>query len=297
MKKRQNLIWGILFSVVCISFVGYIFMKVSNKDTNPPTITFDQPQLVVDIHSDKKELLNGVKAFDKEDGDVSASVLVEEITTMVEPGVCIATYSAFDKSNQVGKAQRQITYTNYDSPKFRITSPLVVSSAKVSDILEHVTATDCMEGDITNRVKLVELESVAFSSFKNCELQVSNHLGDSTTLPIVIEIKDPVKTTNEPLRLNLFDYVVYTKVNQPLEYPSYIASVSNLNRNYAFDNPMDKETIEQLNINQDQVLSVDQVEIQDNVDYEKPGNYTVEYQYTDDEGRTAMTTLHVVVRA
>lgn len=58
-------------------------------------------------------LLAGVTATDAEDGDVTASLLVEGISGRNDDGTVQVTYAAFDSNHHVTKATRAVRYTDY----------------------------------------------------------------------------------------------------------------------------------------------------------------------------------------
>ncbi len=100
MKKKGLFI---LLGLVCIAVVAGSGVLVMTRDKTGPEITISEDRKVsYEIGGDKKVLLDGVKAMDEKDGDVSDSLMVEAVHEN-EDGSLEVTYSAVDHSNNVTK--------------------------------------------------------------------------------------------------------------------------------------------------------------------------------------------------
>ena len=92
---------GTAFS--CIAVVaGSGFLVVTRDKTGPEITVSEDRKITYEMGGDKKALLDGVKATDKKDGDVSDSLMVEGVRQN-EDGSLEVTYSAVDHSNNVTK--------------------------------------------------------------------------------------------------------------------------------------------------------------------------------------------------
>lgn len=88
------------------------FIAVAMSDKEGPVITIDDKVSVTYMEGqDESTLLQGVKAHDKRDGDVTSSLVVE--STIIKDNVIKVRYAAKDKSNNVtvAKEYREIPYT------------------------------------------------------------------------------------------------------------------------------------------------------------------------------------------
>ena len=100
MKKKGLFI---LLGLVCIAVVaGSGFLVVTRDKTGPEITVSEDRKITYEMGGDKKALLDGVKATDKKDGDVSDSLIVEGVRQN-EDGSLEVTYSAVDHSNNVTK--------------------------------------------------------------------------------------------------------------------------------------------------------------------------------------------------
>lgn len=102
MKKIVAAICAV--DMILLAFCLYIYI---GKDRTAPEITFDESSIHYSIGMDTNVLLEGVSAFDPEEGDVSDSILVEKIGNEMD-GKVMVTYVARDSENNVVKAYRAV---------------------------------------------------------------------------------------------------------------------------------------------------------------------------------------------
>lgn len=252
-----------LVSLAC--YYGYSYVNNTIADQTYPVITIDKPEIQVSIGDGQEALLKGVTAFDEKDGDVTGSIVIESVTRFANDKRTI-TYVAFDKDNHVSKATREISYIDYESPKFSCTEgyrfPLNIKS-----VIDTMRAEDCIDGNLTKVVKAsagfyVDTAYVGNYSF---QYQVANSAGDVEYLPVTVEIYDP--TDPNVINFELKEYVVYTTVGKKIDAKSYL----------------DVETPEYYNVDESKV------------NYNEPGVYEILYSIKMGE-RRGTNRLAVVVR-
>ena len=114
-------------------------------------------------------------------------------------GIQIAVAS--NKYQDVAKASRQLIYTDYHSPKISCAKPFSFPVG-TQDILDSVYATDCIDGDISNKVEITG-DSVFFLNIAGeyeIWLQVTNSCGDMVTVPVTLEMVDYRQQTERTKR-------------------------------------------------------------------------------------------------
>ena len=99
-------IFGAICAVDALILAGCIYLYV-NQDRTAPVISFSNEKIVYTDGMDEEELLNGVSAYDEQDGDVSYSLLIEKVSNTAD-GQVVVTYAAKDASNNVAKNSRII---------------------------------------------------------------------------------------------------------------------------------------------------------------------------------------------
>lgn len=262
----------ILFLAVSAVFGKVYYEDVFCKDKTLPKITIDKDVIKVKTNAKEKDLLKGVSAFDEKDGDITDKVIVESISKFYEPGVCKVKYAVCDSDSHVATASRKIQYIGYTSPKFSLNRSLLFRLGERINLSSIVEATDVIEGDITKNVIVVssDYKSGQVGTF-HVEMKTSNEKGDIVTLtvPMIVEEID-VSAPNITLKQNL----LYKKAGKSINPEDYIESIEN---------------------EIGETISGATVTIESNVNYKKPGVYTVRYYVTDSKGRVGQAMMNVVL--
>ena len=277
-KSTRRRLQILLLAAAVIMVILYIvnrWVLYSRFDRSTPEITFDSEVLEVSVAVTEEELLNGVTAADKKDGDVTDTIIIESISKMLGDHERIVTYAAFDKDNHVGKAQRKIRYTDYTSPRFSLDGPLEAGTmnAEMSDILAPLHATDCIDGDLTSQIVVIDTEITSMSAdamTAQYEVQVTNSCGDVTTLKLPVRMQ--MNTSGSFAEIKLSEYLAYRKVGEAVDPAAFVVSASAGGQEYG----------------------VGGVQINSNLDTSMPGVYTVTYTFSV-EGNSTSTDLIIVV--
>lgn len=264
----------VIFLAVTIVFSVNWYTAKKAIDHTYPEIKIGKEQLEVSVKAEKEELLKDVIATDAKDGDLTNRIIVESISKFIdkEAHICNITYAVADSDNNVTKKTRKIRFTDYESPKFTASRPLVLqlgTEEKPSDILGAV---DDYEGDISNRIKILTSSiSTRTESEYNFTAQVTNCLGDTAKLNATVIIE---QSNNLSPVIELSNYIVYLKVGEKFTASKYIKSVTD---------------------NEGNSISKDKVKVvRSNVDTKKAGFYNVQYSINsgqDNEGNTYLTVV------
>ncbi len=288
MKKVRTIVI-MFFLASCAIFSIYIFKTHMVEDNTPPEISCDSDEISVSVNAEDAEILQGVTAVDNRDGDITDSVTISSMSHFISKGRRTVTYIVFDKANQAGSIQRTLTYTDYTSTKIHLIKPLryTPSEADKANLLEYMTAEDCLDGDITNQIRTTLSDSYYSLEPGEYELmiQVSNSAGDVCAVPVNVEIVDSSdREENNKSYPMLSEYIVYTGVNQELDLDSYLSGIIQGTNEYTFEK--DEKYLE---------ITKEDITVTSHVDYSKEGVYTVEYTYEGKEAPAAVTKLYVVV--
>ena len=209
--KKRNWLLLLLIALCLVVFERYQAYTRATTDSTPPVIHIPSQPLELSVNAPKGILLQDVTAEDDVSGDVTHSVILENIRLINREGRVSVSYAAFDNSGNVAKAQREVQYTNYRSPRFIMSGPLLYSSGKSFDVLNQVGAKDSIEGEISHRVRAIPTENTTLSSvgIHTVKFQVTNALGDTTTalFPVEIYSSDAYNAT-----LTLKEYLIYLPV-------------------------------------------------------------------------------------
>lgn len=293
--KRQKIFSITVFLLSLLAFGGYKIYGWMQDDRYAPIIEVEKEELKVSISADPEELLKGVTAMDSKDGDVTDSLVVESISKFLDGDKKLVTYAAFDSNHHVGKATREVSYTDYTSPKFSCKESFSFPVNTV-DFISAVTATDCIDGDITEKIKISPGYSVVTDvpGEYELQLQVSNSSGDVEYLPLTIEIYDPTDRNMVP-NIQLKKYIVYTTIGKEIKPSKYLSKVKIGTGEYRLSN--EESTYNASNPTAGGTMSYDYISVDTSqVDYSTPGTYEVNYKMTLDKDRVGNAKLFVLVR-
>lgn len=253
----------------------YVYFSVAEKiktDNSIPVITLEEEVLEVGIDATNKDLLKGVTAFDEKDGDITNKVIVESLSNFIEPGLCRITYAVCDSNNHVATATRKVRYVGYESPKFALEEDLCYSIYERLNLKDAITATDCIDGDITDSIVVSSEDyTSAIAGVFTIQATVTNRKGDTSTVNMNLFVEDLDLSAPE---IELTDYLIYMEpTSKEIDFEKYIVGAEDERGNDL----------------------TDKVQVQKGkIDTTKPGTYSVHYRVTDRndvEGHTVLTVI------
>lgn len=189
----------ILLIISTVIFVGFRIYEYSQSDNEAPVISYGEEELVVSVEADESKLLKDVKAEDKKSGDVSDALVVEKLSDFTEEGVRIITYAAIDAKGNVARKERTLKYTDYQAPEFKLSEPLRYPMGKKIDVLDKITASSVLDGDLTSNIKysLETTINVMNPGMYPIEFRVMDSGGKTTYLNTQLEVYDATKERNK----------------------------------------------------------------------------------------------------
>lgn len=281
--KKSKIILHILALVVAVaSFFLFRAYTQIKTDSVAPRISMDTDMIEVSVSDPEATLLQGISARDNRDGDVTHTVIIESITAINEEHVAVVSYAAFDRSGNVGKAQRNVRYTDYHAPRITLTHPACFTVNEAEKLMDFVGAQDVLEGDISHRVRatVVSNSSIRNEGAHTVHFGVTNSLGDSVQLEIPIHV---YANGLYNAQLELSEYIIYLPKgssftpNNYLKTFTYSGNSINLSRTHPAD----------MNVRCDNPVKI-----------HTPGVYSVKYTVTFTDRNvtfTAYSNLIVVI--
>lgn len=183
------MIMPVLFGAMLVVWIGSSILAGRNSDRVSPVITSNNEWLKLSVKDDPSELMKGLTAQDNKDGDLTDEIMIGNKSKFISPGVCEVTYLVFDSSNNVGRYERKAEYTDYRSPEISVEEPLVFEVGSTIFILERLKVTDSIEGDISDRLKIMS------SDVDNTEegeytvgVEVTNSFGDTVKEELKVQV-------------------------------------------------------------------------------------------------------------
>ncbi len=283
--KMRNLRIAIVvfFCVVSVLFTGAYIHERLTTDYDAPVIRADSDTLQITVSATEEDLLAGMTAYDKLDGDVTDTLVVASRSKFITKGTLRVNYAAFDNNRNVGTYSREVTYSDYVSPHFRMDAPLrYAAGGSMPDYLEHITAKDCLDGDITRQIKITTGRTVVISDSvtqQKVNLHVTNSCGDNAVLELTVRMED-YSSLNRPAPA-LRDYVLYVEKGGSLNLWNNLSGIWAGGNVKGFTGTG---------------YSISDISIEDEaVNYDVPGVYTVVYRLSRDGVDLGTAELIVVV--
>lgn len=261
----------LLFAVSVVLYTAVTVTDAMRRDDTRPVIESVLDTVELSVADEEQDLCIGLTAYDEKDGDLTDKIMVAKVSRLSEEHTCNVEYVVFDSDNNAATLTRTVHYTDYSAPRFSLTEPLVYRVGENVRFLSRIQATDVLEGDISDRIKL---QSGTVSNFQAgaypISLEVTNKLGDSSSvdLSVIITEDDPYGP-----KVELTEYLVYVPLGGSLKPRTYIYRA------------MDSEEDE---------VSATRVGITGNVDTDTPGTYILTYSISDG-GYVGYNYLTVVV--
>ena len=250
---------------------GYIFARKS--DDVPPVITADLDSISISVNDGEEGLKKGLKAEDNKDGDITEDIIIGKETKFVDKGTTNVEFIVFDSSNNVGSFTRSVEYTDYVSPYFTLSEPLVYNVGKNVTVLDRISAIDCVEGNITNKLKIVSSDiDKDVPGIYSLGVEVSNKFGDVVSVSLPVNVVEG-SYNNEVIDMD--NYMAVVEVGEEFDPWSYISSARFIDGT---------------------AIDLNTVEVVNDVDTSTAGVYQVRYYCYDYDGRNCMTSLTVEVR-
>lgn len=107
-----------ILAVLSVILACVFYWLKGQGDYTPPVISFPDHEITFTEGENKENLLKGVTAIDETDGDVSDTLVVESVIPMRDELRATVIYYAKDKSNNVGKATRTVSYLTEETKEW-----------------------------------------------------------------------------------------------------------------------------------------------------------------------------------
>lgn len=257
----------IIFAACAGLYAGTGIWDKFENDRTKPEIHTDEVVLNISVSDPPEKLLEGLTAMDEKDGDLTDSIMVSGTSYFINKGEVTVTYVVFDNDNNFGTLNRKVKYTDYHSPEFSLTQPLVFTKNSGTSILDYVRVTDQLDGDITDKVKLSGNDiDMANAGVYPITLEVTNSYGDRSEVETNVVVRD----SNPAGSILLDTSLVYMDRNSEFDAGEYIKSVISSSG----------ETLQTEGLQiYDGGSLLTEINVNGTVDTGTPGCYQLEYTY------------------
>lgn len=220
--------------------------------------------------------------------------------------------SSFDKAGNCGEAKRMLKYEDYYGPRFSIKQPLRFPLNAVSGISELAQAYDCFDADLTPYILVEGMDKITSLDAKEgsyeCTFKVKNSVGDTSELPVSIELYNSDSEEMLVPQIILSDYAVYVSQGENFNYKEYIKNIQDSGTTlYVDDGNMVEVTDASTNTKslitealaegrEGNWINISEINFETDLDVNVPGKYTGTYSYESSKtGLIGKTTIYIIV--
>ena len=240
---------GIIFLMIVALYGGFLLYDTHKPQTGAsPVVKVPKGTLMIDAGMDENSttsaILDGVKASDKEDGNITKDVFIQGMSTFGEGDVRVVTLGVFDRDDNYTKVKRRIQYTNYSAPQLYLKKALVYSKVNSkAQFADYMGAYSSVDGDISSRVKVLR----EYENNKNH--YVTFAINDSTGTETTLTLKAYQTSRKQSVDINLDTYLIRVKAGTEVNAKKHISSItmddmdySSLKNSVTIDTDYDKNT-------------------------------------------------------
>ena len=267
MKKRWISI--ILMFVLIAGYIAFLYYYEKEDTNEAPQIIFEETHLELSVSDDSSRLMEGVRAIDKEDGELTSEVMIDSISAFDGKKNRTVRYVVFDKENKATQASRTISYVDYQPPKILIKDSLTQSTISVAKINKMMEAVSCVDGDISNNVE------VNIGKLQDNEVVLKIHTYDSTGTESNLSVVLEYDRNTYPVKIRLREYALYVPAGEIYDLKQNVQEIL-----------LGNQVISKYN---------EMIQIEGEVDFNTPGIYEVYYVLSEEAENIARTKGIVVV--
>ena len=206
---KKNILCIILLILSLTTFIVYNKRTEAQTDSVPPVLFCETSEITASVSEITDEfLLRGVTAHDNRCGDVTDSLMVQSISNFIQKNTVIVTYAAVDDSNNVGRLERTLVYTDYKAPQFKLTKPLLFSAGTNVNFLGNIRANSSIDGDLSTKIRY-GLETIVDNNTPSTypiTFRVTDSNGVTSYLETEIMIYNSIYASAS---ITLSDYLIY----------------------------------------------------------------------------------------
>lgn len=268
---RYLQIFTAIVFVISLLFAGWANHHYNrNLNTDYPEIISTTELLEISVEDPPEAIYRELRAQDATDGDLTDQIMVASVSHFLEPGTVRVKYVVFDSHNNSSTLSRLVHYADYKSPVFYLEKSPVYTVGSSFDLIDYIRVEDCIDGDISDHIRVLSnmVNNFAAGNYP-VVLEVSNSCGDTSQITLWVSYESKESTAV----VKLHQYIVYVQQGQAFKPKQWLASVTDRNAT---------------------ALDAKKVEIQGNLDVNKPGCYQLVYSYNDGT-RSGDAPLTVVV--
>ena len=213
-----------------ILLVGYQTVtagRTQKNRGNAPIISSDVDEIQIHCQYNTDDLLQGLTAYDVEDGYITERILIGGFSDFTERGVSSLEYAVYDKDGNIAVFNRKVVFSDYAPPWVAMSDPWVFKPAYNAYSIPslNLAGWDMLDGDISKHI-LITSNDLNFSEpgKYTASVQLKNSYGDEVNMDLPIHILDP---DQNGYTVELSEPLIYAAKGETIRPEQYIAAVRN----------------------------------------------------------------------
>ena len=222
----MKLIKGLLVLFLLLTITITIFSKNREEKTagSAPIISSSLDPLTVSCNYTREDLMEGLTAYDSEDGDLSDSIIPGRLSHFKEKGISEIDYFVYDSDDNCGRYQREVVFLDYRSPEIAISDPLVFYTKDASDsvLMKCLYGNDCLDGDVKHIKVNSSNINYAIAGEYTVSVSLINSFGDTATYDLPVHI---ITKAYKGLEIRLNENLIYMKSGTKFDPEDFVKEV------------------------------------------------------------------------
>ena len=226
MKRMKLLKISLIILLMLVTvYQAAIIDRTKNINKNAPIITSKIDEIEIPCQYEKKDLLQGLTAYDVEDGYITDKILIGGFSNFTERGVSSLDYAVYDKDGNIAIFKRKVVFTDYAPPTIKSETPWAFRATNNDYNIPSLKLKgwDMLDGDISKHVRITS-EDLDFSvpGKYTASVNLKNSFGDEVNMDLPVHILDPRQSG---ISIELTEPIIYVKKGAVIKPEDYIISI------------------------------------------------------------------------
>ncbi len=213
--------------ILLIAYQGVIYDRSRKISSTAPIITSEVDEIHIPCQYNEADLLQGLTAYDAEDGYITDKILIGGFSKFTERGVSSLEYAVYDKDGNIATFKRKVVFTDYIPPRIQSNTPWVFRATdNVYNIpILYLEGLDMLDGDISKHMLITSADiDYAVPGTYTASVNLKNSFGDEVNLDLPVHILDPGISGYS---IELTDPIIYAEKGETIRPKKYVAGVWN----------------------------------------------------------------------
>ena len=214
--------------VLLIPLIAYQLVTIHRTQENggnAPIISSDVDEIQIPCQYTKVDLLQGLSAYDVEDGYLTEKILIGGFSDFSERGVSSLEYAVYDKDGNIAVFNRKVVFTDYIPPRVSMPEPWAFKATDKDYNIPslELKGSDMLDGDISKHI-LITSDNLDFSEPGTYTVSVylKNSFGDEVSTNLPVHILDPQQNG---YIIELTEPLIYVKKGETIQPEQYFVAV------------------------------------------------------------------------